>query len=584
MVVETVMKQRHEAVDGMIDDQGGRFGSEQRRWGARQKTFLLVLVLSSLVTPRAVDAQDDPLPRQAYLGTDLHFTRLTSGAAVSDACSSPSASWVDIDGDGDEDLYVLNGYGSLEEEPRPQPDALYLNDGDGGLTADADHPLVEDVTFSGSATWGDWDNDGDPDLFVANQRGADNFLFRNDGGGSFSRLTDGPVVNDGGRSFSATWVDVDGDGLLDLHVSNGRDGDNGEVDFLYRNLGDGAFERRADLPFVREPLRSGGAAWADFDLDGDPDLLLPVHEAGQGPRLYRNDGDFRFTQITDEAGLAPDPLPFWPAASVAWWVDYDSDGDLDLYLGTTRGNADYLFANDGDGRFERVVVGRVGLDATYVSDALWADLDNDGDLDLILAVWGGASEIYLKDGEGRLHPAETDGFGEMVTFASSVSAADIDGDGDLDPYLTQWPINEAGGAPNLLYRNDGPAGNWLKIDVQGTESNRSAIGARVTVTAEIGGETRRQLRHVTARTSWRSSNGLTQHFGLGDTERVDRIEVVWPSGRVDTLQGPIPANRRVRIDEGMGSPGFTRHGPSPQSPASGERGGPILNAMDVESS
>lgn len=545
----------HAAPAAVPSDSHERWGSVRRTSGSASVSPLALIAglgigIALWGALPALDGLGEPHRGPGTAASPPHFTRVTSGAPATDAWSSPSASWIDIDADGDEDLYVLNGFGSLEENPRPQPNALYLNDGAGAFSPVTDHPLVEDVTFSGSATWGDYDNDGDPDLFVANQRGADNLLFRNDGRGAFVRLTDGPAASDGGRSFSAAWVDGDGDGLLDLHVLNGRDGDDGEADFFYRNLGGGALERLADLPFTREALRSGGGAWADFDGDGDPDLLLPVHEAGRGPRLYRNEGGLRFTEVAAEAGLEPDPLPLWPAFSVALWVDYDDDGDLDLFLGTTGGAIDYLFANGGEGRFERAVAGRVGLDATYVSDALWADLENDGDQDLVLAVWGGASEIYLNDGKGRLHPTEAGEFGEIVTFASSVSASDIDGDGDLDLYLTQWPIDEAGGAPNLLYRNDGPAGHWLAIDLEGTESNRSAVGALVTVTAEIGGETRRQFRQVASRTSWRSANSLAQRFGLGDADHADRIEVAWPSGRVDTLDGPIPANRRLRIAEG----------------------------------
>lgn len=260
----------------------------------------------------------------------IQFSQVISGDVVRDAASSPSASWVDVDLDGDEDLYVLNGFGSLQETPTPQPNVLYLNDGAGNFISVADHPLLEDVAFSGSATWGDLDNDGDLDLFVANQQAADNFLYRNDGGGKFVQLTDGPVVNDGGRSFSAMWVDVDGDGFLDLHIMNGRDGEEGELDFFYRNRGNGEFERFVDLPFTLEALRSGGAVWADFDGDGDPDLFLPVYSRGQPSRLYRNDGDWKFTEVATEAGLTFDPLPYAPAASVAHWVDYDNDIDLDL--------------------------------------------------------------------------------------------------------------------------------------------------------------------------------------------------------------------------------------------------------------
>jgi hypothetical protein len=472
---------------------------------------------------------------------------IDGGDVAADVHSSPSASWMDVDGDGDEDLHVLNGYGSLEAEPVPQPDRLYRNDGGGTFTALAEHPLVRVVTFSGSGVWGDLDNDGDPDLFVANQSGADNSLFRNDGG-TFTRVTEGRVVSDGGRSFSADWVDIDADGWLDLHVLNGRDGGAGEIDFVYRNDGTGGLVRVDDIAFARDTLPSGGAAWSDYDGDGDLDVFLPVQSTAGTSRLYRNDGDWRFTDVTDAAGLTTDPLPYSPASSAAQWVDYDADGDLDLFVGTT-GTVDLLYRNDGAGGFRRTSAGRVGLDATYVSDALWEDLDNDADLDLVIAVWGGASEIYRNDGEGRLHPVDRGDFGAELHFASSVSSSDIDGDGDRDLFLTQWPVNERGGAPNLIFRNDSPGGHWIDVELRGTTSNRSGLGASIVVVATVGGEERSQLRLVTGRTSWRSSDGPARHFGLGDARTVHRIEVTWPSGVVDTLPGPIAADRRLLITE-----------------------------------
>ena len=517
--------------------------------------LLLTLVTPSLALAQAAvpgtDRAAGRLRSQGLAGTDsarLRFSPAARRVLASDTSSSPGAAWADVDGDGDRDLYVLNGYASLAAEPRAQANRLYLNRG-GELVPARDHPLTRDTAFSGSAVWGDYDNDGDPDLFVANQRGDHNHLYRNEGDGAFVRITDGPVVRAGGRSFSASWVDVDGDGWLDLHVLNGRDGDGGQVDFLYRNDGDGTFTRVRDALPATDTLRSGGAAWGDYDGDGDPDLFLPVY-SGQANRLYRNDGDWTFTEVADAAGLVPDPLPFSPPSSVAHWIDHDADGHLDLFVGNSRGTIDFLYRNEGDGTFRRVAAGRVGLDATYVSDAAWADLDNDADLDLVIAVWGGACEIYLNDGQGALRPAAVEGFGETVVFASSVSPTDADADGDLDLFLTQWPINEAGGAPNLLYRNDGGDAAWLAVELEGRRSNRSGIGARITVTARIGGVLRRQVRRITSRTSWRSTGGLTAHFGLGDAERIERVEVAWPSGAADTLRGPIDPNRRLRITEG----------------------------------
>jgi len=480
------------------------------------------------------------------------FTRVKQGDFVSDSSSSPSASWMDIDRDGDDDLYVLNGFGSLQRPPVPQENKLYRNNGDATFTPLPDHPLVQDVAFSGCGIWGDYDNDGDPDLFVANQQNADNHLYRNDGGGSFTRIENGAPVTDGGRSFSASWIDIDGDGLLDLHVMNGRDGDGGQRDFVYRNRGDGTFEPRENAAFVQDTLASGGAAWADFDNDGDVDVIIPIHSQRAKPKVYRNEGNWNFTDITSEIDLSDDPLPGSPASSVAHWIDYDNDLDLDLFIGNAGGFIDYLFQNDGTGNFTRVTAGRLGLDATYVSDVTWGDFDNDADLDFVIAVWGGASEYFENNGNGAFYPADAGDLGSVINFASSVSANDADGDGDLDLYLTHWPINEAGGEPNQFYLNDGNNGNWLKIKLEGTESNRSAIGATVTVSAHIRGGTVSQMRRVTSRTSWRSSGGLTKHFGLADAGATQEIRVSWPSGATDVIAEPVDVNQTITIKEGTG--------------------------------
>ena len=190
-------------------------GTPLRAGGRAPGPWALVLSLGVLLILGCRGPEDRSSP--------LRFSRVTGGDLSADVSSSPSASWADVDGDGDDDLYVLNGYPSLDAEPDPQENVLYRNRG-GVLTGTSDHSLIEPDAFSGSGVWADYDEDGDLDLFVANQRGADNHLFRNDGGDGFTRIAEGPPVRDGGRSFSAAWVDVDGDGRLDLHVLNGRDG------------------------------------------------------------------------------------------------------------------------------------------------------------------------------------------------------------------------------------------------------------------------------------------------------------------------------------------------------------------------
>jgi hypothetical protein len=161
---------------------------------------------------------------------------------TTDHASTGGVSWVDYDGDGDLDLFVTNGYDVSAETPVGQPNRLYRNEGNGIFTLVINGALVSVQTISLAHTWGDYDNDGDLDVFIANQQDQTNELYRNEGGGEFVAITDVPQVNDGGHSYSAAWVEVDGDGWLDLFVANGglsHAGPNG----LYRGLGDGRFEK-----------------------------------------------------------------------------------------------------------------------------------------------------------------------------------------------------------------------------------------------------------------------------------------------------------------------------------------------------
>jgi len=181
----------------------------------------------------------------------------------------------------------------------------------------------------------------------------------------------------------------------------------------------------------------------------------------------------------------------------------------------------------------------------------WADVDNDGHLDLLVANWGAAPVLYRNDGHGGLHRVAAGDLGRAVLRASSLAWGDYDADGDLDAYVGNWPNAPGPEEPNALYRNDSATGHWLGIKLVGTLSNRSAIGARVIVTAEIDGQVRPQVREVTAHTGWRSQNDLRQHVGMGDAAVASRIEVRWPSGNVDQLE-EIPVDQMIEITEATG--------------------------------
>jgi hypothetical protein len=487
-----------------------------------------VLLLASSLS------QDDGAPS---------FTRVTAGALTQDRASTGGVSWVDFDDDGDLDLYVTNGYDVSAAEPSPQANRLYLNDGDGRFTSVTSGPLVSDSSYSSGSTWGDYDNDGDLDVFVSNQRGQDNALYRNDGAVGFTQLSGLPPTTDGGHSYSAGWVDVDSDGQLDLLVSNGGLS-SVEPNFLYRNNGDGAFERIVEGPVVSDSSASGGAVWGDYDNDGDPDLFV-ANRVGPND-LYRNDGDWRFTKIED-GPIATDAFPSMAAA----WGDYDNDGDLDLYVANIYGLANSLYRNNGDGSFESVRSGPHVVDGGHSYGVNWADYDRDGDLDLLVANWGAAPVLYRNRGDGEFERAAAGELGQTIAYASSLTWGDYDRDGDLDLYIGSWPNQPGDGEPNHLYRNEGTEFNWLAVRLRGTASNRSAIGARLWIQTRVDDSTLVQLREITAHTSWRSQNDLTAYFGLGPATAVERLTVRWPSGTVEHV-ADLPVNQTVEIVEGLG--------------------------------
>jgi hypothetical protein len=459
------------------------------------------------------------------------------------AASTGGVSWIDFDRDGDVDLFVTNGYDVSAAEPSPQGNRLYENL-DGELVAVANGPIVEDEGFSSGSTWGDFDNDGWPDVFVSNQREQDNFLYRGQGGGLFERVDDAVPGLGGGNSYAASWVDVDNDGFIDLFVANGGLSHQGQ-NALYRNQGEGSFSQVTEGQLVTEAGSSCGVSWADYDGDGDQDVFVCDISGGttQTGGLYRNDGDWRFArqdlQAVPIAGLMP---------TAAAWGDYDNDGDLDLYLTGVYGMANLLLENDGSGRFERVTEGDAVLDGGHSYAASWADADNDGDLDLAVANWGAAPVFYENDGSGILNRGDGGDLGKTVEYPGTMAWADVNGDGALDLALGNWPNRPGPGELNKLYRNTRATGNWLIIDLEGTASNRSAIGARAVATATINGVTINQVREVNAHSGFRSQNDLRLHFGFADAEVIEMLEVSWPSG-LTTLVRDLEVNQVLHITE-----------------------------------
>ncbi len=415
--------------------------------------------------------------------------------------SDRSAAWGDYDGDGFPDLFVVREGG---------PDRLYHNEGDGAFAEVGEKLGVADEGRGRWVCWGDYDMDGDPDLYVVRD-GQTNLLYRNDG----TRFVVVSSATEGvswGRGRWAGWGDYDSDGDPDLYVVNARNANR-----LYRNLGDGTFEDVSAASGTDDRGRGTAAAWCDFDLDGDPDLY--VVNDGSPNVLYRNHGDGAFLNGTSGMGVA-DSGP----GRHAIWGDFDLDGDPDLYVVNDRTD-NRLFVNRPDSAFaERGWLMGVALSGPDRS-AAEADVDNDGDLDLYVTEEGQSNVLYLGEDGGFIHNP----FGETEDTGPGIYAtfADYDLDGGLDLFLLN------AGAPNRLYRNVHTSNHFIGIKLW------KGIGARIRVTA--GGRT--QTRHVVA------DNGLPIHFGLGAHERVGQIEITWPGGRVQDLVF-LPADQHLLIPQG----------------------------------
>ncbi len=427
------------------------------------------------------------------------------------ATSGRAVSWGDYDGNGRPDLFVSAADGA---------DKLLRND-PGGTFVDATAAPLAEPAVGMSATWVDYDRDGLPDLSVTNWR-ASSRLFRNEGTGSFTDQTSGPLGLNGDFTESG-WADLDLDGDLDAVFA--RAARQGNV--LLRNDGGGAF---TDItpPVLADTFLTRDVSWVDLEPDGDSDLYVVYFDRPN--RLLRNDGGV-FTEHT------PAPLDDSPYGSSACWGDYDSDGDLDVYLARSTG-ACRLLQNEGLTGFKDVTAAPINLNGGCRS-ASWADIDNDCDLDLYVVLIGVKNRLFRNDGEA--------GFVDVTTYPVndagrgwSAGWADYDRDGRLDLYLGN------DGSWNKLFRNGcGGAGHWLEVNLRGVQSNSFGVGARVRVVA--GGRT--QVREVGCGSGYLSQDQITAHFGLGDDSTVDSLTVYWPSGIVQHESSGFAADRILTLTE-----------------------------------
>jgi Ca2+-binding RTX toxin-like protein len=402
------------------------------------------------------------------------FTNVTSGAGVGASVQSVAAAWGDYDGDSRPDLIVVGHDGRYY---------IYRNNGDGTF-ADATFSAGISVSaLAEGAAWGDYDGDGDLDLFVSTKHGDPDVLYLNEGGGHFSNVADAAGVRGLDIPYSAAgpaWGDYDGDLDLDLYVVN-HDG----IDALYRNDGEGRFENVSAQVGIVDSGAGEGAIWVDYDSDGDLDIYLPTIYDSQDV-LLRNDVFESLSNVASVAGIA---APGW--SRNASWGDYDNDGDYDLYVPNTEGRS-ALYRNDGFGTFIDVTVAAGVPGASQVGgssvSAAWGDYDADGDLDLYVVNYNDANVLYLNNGNGAFSDATAAYSVGDLGRGRNISIADYDGDGDLDIFVA----NEFG--VDALYRSDAnpAADTMLRVEpfVEGSPASnvtlRLMLGNSVVATRIAG--------------------------------------------------------------------------------------------------
>ncbi|MFQ5639744.1 MAG: FG-GAP-like repeat-containing protein [bacterium] len=441
-----------------------------------------------------------------------NFMKITQGQIVTDVEFSLGSNWMDYNHDGYLDVFVAN----LNNN-----NYLYQNNGNGSFTRITTGIIDLDVGGSHSSTWGDYDNDGDLDVFIANL--SPNFLYQNNGDGSFIKITSGAIVEDEGASMAASWGDFDNDGDLDLFVAN-RDNQN---NFLYQNNGDGAFTKMNQGDIVNDGGASFGCAWGDYDHDGDLDLF--VANGGfvgkQDNFLYENNGDATFTKIITGNVVNDAGNSFGGS-----WGDIDNDGDLDLYVTNANDQKNFLYRNRGDGTFIKIIGAGIVDDLGNSSSSSWGDFDNDGDIDLFVSNRGGQNNfLYENKGHGIFNRVTNGSLINTGGDSHGSSWGDYDKDGDLDLFVAN-----SNDQANFLFENHSHGFNWINIKCMGTVSNASAIGARVSVKATIFSEPLWQRQEISGQTGggFGGQNSLNAEFGLGDATIIDSIRIEWPSGTV----------------------------------------------------
>ena len=404
---------------------------------------------------------------------------------------------------------------------------------------------VSGLSYSGSATLADYDNDGWTDLLVSGYNTC--ALAKNVGG--VLKATSGTGLS-GGSLFSAAWADYDRDGFVDVFFTSGF---TRTANSLYRNT-NGVFKLMSASVASKDVAQySQGPSWGDYDNDGWPDLFVAnardynANGAGQQSFLYHNNHG-----VLEKVKNAITTNLYGLASGV--WGDFNNDGRLDLFAsGYMLGNSPsrrMLFRNDGDGNFTRVPdAGSISTDVGYDQGAMWVDYDNDGWLDVFVTSGGPNAfndTLYRNNGDGTFTRITRGSLVNDQGEGAGCAWGDFNQDGFLDLYVSNFQNQTA--EKNAFYINSGNSNHWLVVKCEGRISNRSAIGAKVRVLAKIGGREFWQMREIASNGGYMSATTLEAYFGLGDAAQIEAMRIEWPAGIVQEF-GSMDANQFLNIQE-----------------------------------
>jgi len=533
------------------------------------------------VASMTVGEYPDKVPRQWLVPPERfksdhdikRFTDVAGGLGLDGNGISGGTVLDDFNNDGLLDVMVTVNH--LSQQMR-----VYFNRGDGSYEDRTEAAGLLGLTGGLNMIQGDYNNDGFVDVLVL--RGAwmgrmgriPNSLLRNNGDGTFSDVTREAGLAVGRPTQTAVFLDFDGDGWLDLFVGNESTGPERHRSELFRNQRDGTFKEcsfesgLAVFEFVK------GVAAGDFNNDGRPDLLLSI--MGAPNRLYRNDGPtaeggrWKFTDVSGQAGFT-EPLNSFPC----WFFDYDNDGWEDVFIAgydlmdmddsvaelaglPARGARLKLYRNLGNGHFEDVTRA-MRLDQSLLAmGSNFGDLDNDGWLDFYIGTGNPdlralvPNKMFRNAGGKFFQDVTTSGGFGHLQKGHAIGFGDLDNDGDQDVYANLGGAYTGDVYRNALFENPGHGNRWLKLKLEGVQSNRSAIGAKLKVVAQTPAGERAIYKIVNSGGSF-GANPLRQELGLGDALSIDRVEIFWPTtGRTQVLKG-LETNQAYSVKEDASS-------------------------------